>query len=163
MSYWETALPDTQRVVQDEWVSPIYADWSDRLTEYVARAQKPVVLVGHSLGTSLTMHWSRTGATEKIAGAFLVAPSDRGPDDIWPDAERNGFAPMDLRPLPFKTLVLASRNDPYVAYERAELFATKWGADIVDTGDQGHMGNTAGLGAWPLGLVLFGAFLQSLI
>jgi len=69
---------------------------------------------------------------------------------------------MDLRPLPFKTLVVASRNDPYVSYERAQLFAKEWRADIADTGDQGHMGNTAGLGAWPLGLVLLGAFLQSL-
>lgn len=162
MSAWEAAFPAITRVVQDEWISPVFADWSQRLTEYVDAAPRPVVLISHSLGTSLTMRWAQNADTRKIAGAFLVAPSDRGPADIWPHAQQNGFAPMDLRPFPFKSMVLAARDDPYVAFERAALFAQSWGADLVDMGNSGHMGNADALGIWPEGLLHLGAFLGGL-
>jgi uncharacterized protein len=161
-SHWLAALPNMVRVEQDEWVSPRYEPWAARLDEYVARAKRPIVLIAHSLGTSLIMHWAQAGDVARIAGAFMVAPSDRGPADIWPDAAQSGFAPMVLEPLPFPAMVLASRNDPYVAFDRARLFAEAWGAELVDTGEAGHMGNSADLGLWPEGLVHFGAFLGRL-
>jgi predicted alpha/beta hydrolase family esterase len=161
-SHWQEALPNMTRVEQDEWVSPKLVPWAARLDDYVARATRPIVLIAHSLGTSLIMHWAGAADTTRIAGAFMVAPSDRGPADIWPEAAQSGFAPMVLTPLPFPAMVLASRNDPYVAFDRALLFAQAWRATIVDMGQAGHMGNTANLGLWPEGLVHFGAFLGTL-
>jgi uncharacterized protein len=158
-SHWQAALPHMTRVEQDNWMSPKLHSWAARLDEYVARASRPIILVAHSLGTSLIMHWSFGAETSRIAGAFMVAPSDRGPADIWPDAAQSGFAPMVLKPLPFPAMVLASRNDPYVAFDRAQLFAQAWGAKLVDMGPSGHMGNAANLGLWPNGLVHFGVFL----
>ena len=161
-SHWQAALPNMTRVEQDEWISPKFIPWAKRLDEYVRRSTRPVVLVAHSLGTSLIMRWAHSVDVSRIAGAFMVAPSDRGEADIWQEAGASGFAPMVLERLPFPAMVLASRNDPYVAFDRAELFARAWGADFVDTGDAGHMGNSAALGLWPLGLVHFGAFLARL-
>jgi predicted alpha/beta hydrolase family esterase len=69
---------------------------------------------------------------------------------------------MVLQPLPFPAMVLASRDDPYVAFDRAQAFASAWGASLVDMGPSGHMGNAASLGLWPAGLVHFGAFLGTL-
>jgi predicted alpha/beta hydrolase family esterase len=161
-SHWQAALPNMARVEQDEWVSPHFAPWAARLDEYVARALRPVVLISHSLGTSLIMHWAQRSDTRRIAGAFMVAPSDRGAADIWPEAAQSGFAPMMLNPLPFPAMVLASQDDPYVAFDRARLFAKAWGAGLVDMGRSGHMGNAANLGLWPEGLVHLGAFLASL-
>lgn len=57
------------------------------------------------------------------------------------------------------SMVLASRNDPYVAFDRAELFAESWGAELVDMGGAGHMENSSALGLWPEGLIHLGAFL----
>lgn len=161
-SHWQAALPGMTRVEQDDWEKPKYVSWAARLDEYVARATRPVVLIAHSLGTSLIMHWAQTADTTHIAGAFMVAPSDRGPDDIWPDAAQSGFAPMMLDPLPFPAMVLASRDDPYVAFDRATAFAEAWRATLIDMGQSGHMGNSAKLGLWPEGLVQFGAFLGML-
>ncbi len=62
--------------------------------------------------------------------------------------------------LPFPALVVASRSDPRVTFERAQEFATAWGADFADAGDLGHMGNEAKLGLWPSGLLLLGRLLQ---
>lgn len=161
-SHWQTALPNMTRVQQDDWVSPKLGPWAARLDDYVARAQRPVVLIAHSLGTSLIMHWALRGDTSRIAGAFMVAPSDRGPADIWPEAGASGFAPMVLQPLPFPAMVLASRDDPYVAFDRAQTFAAAWGATLIDMGQSGHMGNAANLGLWPVGLVHLGSFLATL-
>jgi uncharacterized protein len=161
-SHWQAALPNMTRVEQDEWVSPRFAPWAARLDEYVARASRPIVLIAHSLGTSLIMHWAQQSDTARVAGAFMVAPSDRGPADIWTDAAASGFAPMRLDPLPFPAMVLASRDDPYVAFDRASLFARAWGASLIDMGMSGHMGNAANLGLWPEGLVYLGAFLGTL-
>ena len=161
-SHWQTALPNMTRVEQDDWISPKFGAWAARLDDYVSRARRPIVLIAHSLGTSLIMHWASRSDTSRIAGAFMVAPSDRGPADIWPEATDSGFAPMLLQPLPFPAMVLASRNDPYVAIDRAQVFAEAWGAALVDMGQFGHMGNAAMLGLWPEGLVHFGAFLETL-
>jgi uncharacterized protein len=159
-SHWQRALPNMTRVEQDEWVRPRLDPWMARLDDYVARARRPVVLIAHSLGTSLIMHWARRGNVARIAGAFMVAPSDRGPADIWAEAGISGFAPMVLERFPFPATVLCSRNDPYVAFDRAKVFAGAWGADLVDMGQSGHMGNSDKLGLWPEGLVHFGAFLR---
>jgi len=153
-SHWQAALPNMTRVEQDDWVSPKLGPWAARLDEYISRARRPVVLIAHSLGTSLIMHWAQTADTSRIAGAFMVAPSDRGPADIWPEAA--------TKPLPFPAMVLASRDDSYVAFDRAEVFASAWRAALVDMGQAGHMGNAADLGLWPAGLIHLGAFLGTL-
>jgi uncharacterized protein len=161
-THWEAALPNISRVVQNNWTDPRRTDWARRLDGDVARAARPVVLIAHSLGTSLIMHWATSPLAARVAGAFMVAPSDRGPADIWDGAAASGFAPMVLDRLPFPALVLAARNDPYVAFDRAVIFADRWGADLIDMGQAGHMGNDAGLGVWPVGLVHLGAFLATL-
>jgi hypothetical protein len=161
-SHWQAALPNTSRVEQDDWVRPTFSAWAPRLDAYLARATRPVILIAHSLGTSLVMRWAGGGYRGNVAGAFLVACSDRGEADIWPDAAARGFAPMVLEPLPFPSMVVASRNDPYVAFERSVAFAAAWGSVLVDMGDCGHMGNSEKLGLWPQGLVLLGSFLAGL-
>jgi len=161
-SHWEAHFPNMTRVVQDEWVSPKFGPWAQRLDEYLTRATRPVVLIAHSLGTSLIMHWAARNPAAPISGAFMVAPSDRGTADIWPDASASGFAPMRLDPLPFPSMVLSSRNDPYVAFDRAAVFADSWGSDLVDMGDAGHMGNSDRLGIWLEGLFHLGSFVGRL-
>ena len=73
-----------------------------------------------------------------------------------------GFGPMILKRLPIRSVVVASRNDDRVTFERATEFARAWGATLVDAGYQGHMGSAAQLGIWPRGLLWFGQFLAAL-
>jgi hypothetical protein len=69
---------------------------------------------------------------------------------------------MILERLPFSSLVVASRNDDRVSFDRAEIFATAWGSTLVDAGNLGHIGSAAKLGLWPFGLIYFGQFVASL-
>jgi predicted alpha/beta hydrolase family esterase len=160
---WEAAFPGLIRVEQADWERPVYADWAARLKAAVERSDRPVVLIAHSLGTSLTMRWSfdEPAAARKVAGAFLVAPTDRDRFDA-PDSPLRAFGPMIMKPLPFASMVVASRDDDRVAFDRAEAFAKAWGARFVDAGNLGHIGSASKLGLWPFGLFWFGQFVGSL-
>jgi uncharacterized protein len=65
-------------------------------------------------------------------------------------------------PLPFTSLVVASRDAPRCAYARAEEFAATWGAGIVDAGESGHIDTAGGFGPWPEGLMRFAGFLKGI-
>ncbi len=161
---WQHNLPNVERVEQTEWVRPVYADWAANLSAAVARSTKPTILVAHSLGTSLAVRWvfDNPEAARRVAGAFLVAPSDRDLLNGNPAIPVTGFGGMVLRALPFPSMVVASRNDELVSYDRATAFARAWGAHLVDAGANGHLGSSAGLGLWPLGLVALGQLVASI-
>lgn len=65
----------------------------------------------------------------RIAGALLVAPSDVEAETYTFDT--NGFAPIPLEPLPFRSIVAASTNDKYVSFERARFFAARGAASSL--------------------------------
>jgi predicted alpha/beta hydrolase family esterase len=75
-SHWEAAFPNMQRVQQDDWDRPVYAEWARRLSEEVDRSTKPVLLIAHSLGTSLVMRWAHAAKIQAVAGAFLDATAE---------------------------------------------------------------------------------------
>ncbi|MFG1345726.1 alpha/beta hydrolase [Xanthobacter autotrophicus DSM 431] len=159
-SRWERSLSSARRVEQADWMRPDLAAWTQRLATAVKAAEKPVVVVAHSLGVPTLVHAAPLFPQGKVKGAFLVAP---------PDLERDGldpvlapFAPVPTAPLPFPSVLVASRTDPYCAYATAEGFALDWGAAIVDAGDAGHINPAAGFGPWPEGSMRLLGFLQSL-
>jgi predicted alpha/beta hydrolase family esterase len=58
---------------------------------------------------------------------------------------------MPLQRLPFPSIIVASRNDPYVTVERAEFFARSWGSRIIKIDNAGHINAASGYGLWPEG------------
>lgn len=158
MSHWCRAFPNSSRVLQAEWEKPDPADWIARIDAAIAGAPRRVVILAHSLSVATIVKWAAQASEpqlNKVAGAFLVAATDVEDPDPSFDLVRS-FAPMPLKQLPFPALVAISRTDPRVTPQRARDFATAWGADTADMGDLGHMGNEAGLGIWPEGLLLLG-------
>ncbi len=151
-SRWEQAY-GYQRVEQHDWMRPLRGDWSARLEETVVDAGAPVVLVAHSLGCILTAWWAaHSRHTARVQGALLVAPGDVEQPDVagW----LPGWAPVARQPLPFPAVLVASRNDPYCRFERAQGLAQAWGARLVDSGERGHLNAESGLGDWPEGHAL---------
>jgi predicted alpha/beta hydrolase family esterase len=106
--------------------------------------------------------WACThgGSPLKIAGAFLVAPSDvEAPS--YPVAP-GGFEPIPMAPLPFPSVVVASTNDEFAAIERSRAFAKAWGGQLVEIGDAGHINADTGYGPWPEGEQLLEDFCRAL-
>jgi predicted alpha/beta hydrolase family esterase len=145
---WERANADFRRVVQRDWLYPSCVEWVDTLTAAIREAGAPVVLAAHSLGCLAVAHCGRDPGLP-VHAALLVAPPDVERPDYPPVSE--GFTPIPRARLPFPSLVVASRNDPFIAFERSRELASAWGSRLVDAGDLGHINPDAGLGSWPLG------------
>jgi predicted alpha/beta hydrolase family esterase len=124
----------------------------------VIDSPQPVVLVAHSLGCVLVAAWARFSRhAHKASGALLVALGDVEQPGLAPALP--GWAPILREPLPFPSLLVASRDDPYCSFERAAGLARDWGSRLVDAGARGHLNAESGLGDWPEGHAL----LQSLL
>ena len=150
---WEKQFPEKfQRIEQDNWDTPVCADWTARIEEEVQKAgPENVILLAHSLGCTAVAHWAKEYGTQ-VHGAFLAAPSDCEAETYTFDTK--GFTPIPLERLPFRSLVVASTNDEYVSFDRAKFFAESWGSELVDVGDQGHINAGSGHGEWSEGLEL---------
>jgi uncharacterized protein len=113
----------------------------------------PVLLVAHSAGVMITVHWAREHRRE-IAGALLVTPPDfeRPLPDGYParsTLEAQGWLPSPNARLPFPSVVCASRNDPLAQFNVVAAMAQNWGSRLVDLGDVGHLNPASGYGEWP--------------
>ncbi|WP_405094906.1 RBBP9/YdeN family alpha/beta hydrolase [Micromonospora sp. NBC_01412] len=116
------------------------------LTAALGETAEPTVLVAHSAGCLTVALWAR-GGPGPVRGALLVAPPDIA--EPWTDGESSMPALPD-DPLPFPSILAASRSDPMMAYERAAHYAGRWDAELVDLGDAGHVTTADGYGPWPL-------------
>lgn len=158
-SLWEGLLPTSLRVRQVNWRVPVLNDWLLGLEVAIRRANSPVVLVGHSLGCVLLAHYfARVRPLgNQIRGALLVAPVDVESEERAPRVLRE-FGPIPQKAFRVPTIVVGSRNDPYMSIERARHFALYWNAEFVDLGFSGHINADSGLGAFEDGLSLLSAF-----
>ena len=151
-SVWQAADPALERVQQRDWDQPDAAEWIAALEAHIGRDTRPTVLIAHSLSCSLVARWaaSRAGKPAPVVGALLVAPADIESEAHTPPETRS-FAPFPMEKLPFAAEMIASRNDPYVDFSRAQALAAAWGATLTDAGNLGHINSASDLGLWPLG------------
>jgi predicted alpha/beta hydrolase family esterase len=159
-SRWQAKLSTARRVEQAEWSKPVREDWSANVAKAVNDAERPVVIVAHSLGVPTVVN-AIPDFRKKVAGAFFVAPPDVANEKIRPKHLMT-FGPYPRGPLPFPSITVASRNDPYCAFEVAEDIASAWGSLFIDAGEAGHINPDAGYGPWPEGSMTFARFLSRL-
>lgn len=159
-SRWQAKLSTARRVEQAEWAKPVVEDWTASMAKAVNEADKPIVIVAHSLGVPTAIQ-AIPQFRKSIAGAFLVAPPDVANPAIRPKHLMT-FGPYPREPLPFPSITIGSRNDPYCTYEVAEDIAAAWGSLFVDAGEAGHINADSGYGPWPEGSLAFAKFLARL-
>ena len=152
-SLWTEKLQGVERVEQDNWVAPSRQAWVGTLAELLLGRPEPAVVVAHSLGCIATSHLPAEAAA-RIQGALLVAPADPERRSVLSD-----FAPVPYQKLPYRSVLVASSNDPYCPIRLAGAYARAWGSEFVRLQSAGHINVESGFGAWPLGLAL----LQSLV
>jgi len=156
---WRAKLPTARTVEQADWNNPILGDWTASVIDACHASTRPVVLIAHSEGAITIAHAAARLAPSVIRGAFLVAPPC---DDALTASSFIAFAPSPRAKLPFPSMVVASRNDPYCRIDAAQALARDWGADFVDAGDAGHIDVASGHGPWPEGLMSLARLLKGL-
>lgn len=118
----------------------------------------PVILVAHSAGVLMTLHWAAKHK-HAIKGALLATPPsfDESTPETSPGLEAlrsEGWDPLPNQVLPFPSIVVASTNDPLASYAAVEAMAKTWGSQLVNLGEVGHLNPAAGYGPWPQAEVL---------
>jgi len=145
-TWFEQELADTERVHQSDWARPDLTEWSQQIIHAVDASKGPVWLVAHSFGV-LASTLAIQQRARKIAGALLVAPAD----PVKFGVEQR----VPVLPLEVETVVVASRNDPWLSPVKATLWADRWGSTLINLGRVGHINVDSGFGPWPEGLAIF--------
>lgn len=154
--HWQTLLerqlPKACSVTPIEHDKLSCAARVEALQQTIAKIEGPVVLVAHSGGVMIAMHWAQK-YDRPIQGALLAAPADlESPLPAgYPTTDTlcdNGWLPIPRTKLPFPSIVAASTNDPLAAFERSAQYARDWGSELVNIGAVGHLNPASGFGEW---------------
>ena len=151
-SLWEELRDDCVRVELGMWSRPHRNTWVAKLSHAITAARRPVILCAHSLGCLTVAWWSLLEGQRHdgpVAGALLVAPPDCDRRRLPPPLAE--FRSVPRGALPFPSIVVASRNDPYAEIGFARDLAADWGSSFVDGGMLGHINAASDLGDWPFG------------
>nr|WP_309486597.1 alpha/beta hydrolase [Sinorhizobium sp. 8-89] len=147
--YWLADYPAAAIVEQQDWNHPTLARWHGALEAEILRYET-VDLVAHSLGSVLVAALAGRPVARRVRSALLVAPCDLDETErLHPGAVDFGATPN--RPLPFRSLVVGSLNDPYMPFARLKSLCEKWGSSLVDLGHAGHINVASGFGRWTHG------------
>jgi predicted alpha/beta hydrolase family esterase len=122
----------------------------------VEAVDAPVIIVAHSAGVIVTVHWAarHRGSTRQVRGALLATPPDLGsplPAEYpsLAELEEQGWWPIPRQLLPFASIVAASANDALGDPDRVRALADAWGSRWHDLGAVGHLNPASGFGDWP--------------
>lgn len=155
--HWQTLLQAKLENVRS--VPPLETDKLncekrvEAIQAQLEQIEGPVILVAHSAGVLMTVHWAAKHQHD-IQGALLVTPPDLTKN--WPanypsaDTLRNeGWDPLPNQALPFPSIIVASTNDHLASLGAVEEMAKRWGSQLLNLGAVGHMNPAAGFGPWP--------------
>lgn len=156
--HWQTHL--AREIAGSKTVPPLVEDRLclrarvAALDEALQAIKGEVILAAHSAGVLMIAHWAQR-PTRKIRAALLATPADIETPlpEGYPtlsELTENGWLPVPRTPLPFRSIVVASRNDPLAEFGRVKSFAESWQATFVDGGQIGHLNPATGFGPWPV-------------
>jgi len=154
--HWQTLLET--RLVKVRSVPPAESDklnCANRVQRIQAEFEKisgPVIVVAHSAGVLMTLHWAAQ-YSHLIQGALLVTPPDLAAQ--WPEnypspetLKQEGWTPLPHQKLPFPSIVVASSNDHLASLDAVKTMATAWGSELIVAGAVGHLNPASGFGFW---------------
>lgn len=149
---WSDARPDYLWAPYPPGPPYVLEDRVAALHTAIMADDEPAVLIAHSAGCISTVVWA-SRHTGPVQAALLVTPPYLDPD--WrPGPGDNpdfAFGAVPRERLPFRTILVASRTDPYTTFPQFEQYAADWGAELFDAGDAGHVETASGYGPWPDG------------
>lgn len=118
--------------------------WLDILFKAISKTDKPLVLVGHSLGSRaallyLEKYRPRVKTVILIAAfANRVENAQRNEGCAYPDFFTHKIDIEAIKPLVEKFIVMHSRDDSSISYEQGVKIARDLNAQLITYGDRSH-------------------------
>jgi predicted alpha/beta hydrolase family esterase len=129
------------------------------IVEAARAATRPIFFIAHSAGAVALALAAPDLRGFDVRGALLVAPpSDAALATL--DAGRWGKAPRER--LPFPSVMVVSRTDPWASYDESAALAADWGSELIDAGEAGRIDEASGHGPWPEGLLRLAGLFKKL-
>ena len=156
--HWQTRLAAT--LPNSRTVRPLGRDEPNLtarvslLDQIVEDVDGPVVIVAHSAGVLVTVHWAANYDGTNVVGALLATPpafAEELPPE-YPSVSQlrdNGWLPIPRRPLPFPSILATSTDDTLGNPVRLRAMANAWGSREHSLGAVGHLNPASGFGPWP--------------
>ncbi len=136
-SRWHQQFPQWQRMLGLPWDKPDLTVWSAKLASKLRSRRSRVHLVAHSFGALTAIAAARL-QPDKVSSILIVAPADPARFGI-PDEALAGSIKVSAQ-------LVASRNDPWMSFERAEYWSRQWQVPLFDAGEVGHINAQSGHG-----------------
>ena len=177
--HWQSRLerehPDAVRIRLDDWGHADLDKWAQAIARAMVEAdqadrvarQRPVaavadpstrhrnalisaqpvppttwVAVAHSFGCLALAHHLLGQGVGGVSAALMVAPAN-------PDRFGVPEGLLDQR-LPVDSTLVFSRNDPWMSAADARYLGERWGSELVDAGEAGHINPASGHGSLPV-------------
>lgn len=155
--HWQTWLeghyPNSDRLKSVNVNQPILSTWSEEIERYLVQQNEPVTLVAHSFGCLAAAHVIAKHKRQ-VNAALLVAPAsphrftEQGHITHYPTSPSISDS-LPSSPLGVTGLIMASQNDPWLAYPDAHELAVRWGVRFHNAGYVGHINIESGHGPYP--------------
>ncbi len=155
---WRAKLSTARFVAPADASDTRLEAWAAAVAGAARAATRPGLFVGHGSGAAAIVEAARAVDGADIRGAFLVAP----PDEAGLERLTGARWTAARAPLPWPSLVVASRNDADGAFDAVAALASDWGAELIDAGFAGALDAASGHGPWPEGLMRLAGFLKKI-
>lgn len=123
---------------------PRVQNWLDVLHNVISQNEKPLVLMGHSLGTRTALLYIEK-YRPKIKNVFLIAAfansiknADRNDGEAYPDFFEYKIDLERIKPLVGKFIVMHSQDDSSIPYEQAVSIAKDLSGQLITYEGRDH-------------------------
>jgi len=128
--------------------NPHSADWVEIIRKKVELSSKPIVLVGHSLGTRAVLLYLDK-YQKKVDTVILIAPlsnnvanAERHDGEAYPDFFEYKINLQRVKKLAKKFIILHSKDDSSLDYEKHGVsLARELGVKLITFKGRGHFSN----------------------
>ncbi len=123
---------------------PHSKEWLSTIDGEVKKTKKPLVLVGHSLGSrAVLLYLEKYKPKVKLvlliaAFANRVENAQRNKGEVYPDFFTHKINIDEIKTLSDKFIIMHSQDDDSIAYEQGEEIARDLDARLITYSDRGH-------------------------
>lgn len=123
-------------------------EWLETLHTEISKSNKPLILVGHSLGTRAALLYLEKYKPKNVQLVILIAAfanmlenGQRNDGETYPDFFEHVINIEEIKKLAKKFIVIHSKDDSSIPFEQGAAIANDLNAKLIPYEDRDHFSN----------------------